>query len=337
MKKTTILDIARELNISFSTVSRALNDHKAISEPTKKAVREAADRMGYQPNKIASSLRSGKSKTVGVLVPRLDVSFFSSVVHGIEAVMNENGYSILLYQSQEQYNKEKQGIDTFLNSQVEGIIASISLETDTSDAYGAVIKHNMPLAFFDRVLPDLEVPSVTINDYQGGFIATEHLIKKGCKRIVHINQYRNVNIFNERLRGYLDALKHYGLPVDEDLIIKGDFSLDFGRQCVRELISRKIDFDAVFTLEDFTAMGVVQQLKEYSIRIPEDVAVVGFANEDFTSLVTPSISTVDQNSMGMGEEVARLFLKLLKKGDYYQYKPEKLVFEPTLLIRDSSS
>lgn len=337
MKKTTILDIARELNISFSTVSRALNDHKAISEPTKKVVKAAAERMGYQPNKIASSLRSGKSKTVGVLVPRLDVTFFSSVVHGIEAVMNDNGYSILLYQSQECQSKEKKGIDTFLNSQVDGIIASISLETESSDAFSSVISRNMPLAFFDRVLPDLEVPSVTIDDYRGGFIATEHLIKRGCKRIVHINQYRNVNIFNERLRGYIDALKHYNLPIDEELIFKGDFSLDFGKQCIRDLVSRKIDFDAVFTLEDFTAMGVVQQLKEYQIRIPEDVAVVGFANEDFTSLVTPSISTVDQNSMGMGKEVARLFLKLLKKGDYYKYKPEKLVFEPTLLIRESSN
>ena len=337
MKKTTILDIARELDISFSTVSRALNDHKAISEPTKKAVKEMAERMGYQPNKIASSLRSGKSKTIGVLVPRLDVTFFSSVVHGIEAVMNENGYSILLYQSQEHFDREKKGIETFLNSQVEGIIASISLETDKSDAFAAVIKRNMPLAFFDRILPDLEVPSVTIDDYRGGFIATEHLIKKGRKKIVHINQYRNVNIFNERLRGYLDALKHYGLPIDEDLIIKGDFSLDFGRQCICDLVSKKIDFDAVFTLEDFTAMGVVQQLKEYSIKIPDDVSVVGFANEDFTSLVTPSISTVDQNSMGMGREVAHLFLKLLKKGDYYKHTPEKFVFEPTLLVRESSN
>ncbi|MFC3199393.1 LacI family DNA-binding transcriptional regulator [Parapedobacter deserti] len=337
MKKITILDIAKELNITFSTVARALNDHPAISAATKQAVRETADRLGYRPNKVASSLRSGKTRIIGVLVPRLDVSFFSSVVHGIEGVMNENGYTILLYQSQEAIKQENKGIETFLRSRVDGIIASISLETETVGGYAEIRDRNIPLAFFDRVPAGLDVPSVTIDDYHGGFMATAHLIESGYRRIVHINQYRNINIFNERLRGYLDALKQYGLPVDEQLIIKGDFSLEFGRQCVRDLLARGIAFDAVFTLEDFTAMGVVQQLKAQGIRIPEEVGVVGFANEAFTSLVSPAISTVDQRTVEMGEEVARLFLKLLKKGDYYKHRPEKLVLEPKLLIRESSS
>ncbi len=337
MKKITILDIAKELDITFSTVARALNDHPAISAATKKAVRETADRLGYRPNKIASSLRSGKTKIIGVLVPRLDVSFFSSVVHGIEGVMNENGYTILLYQSQESVKQENKGIDTFLRSRVDGIIASISLETEGAGGYDEVKERNIPLAFFDRVPQGLDVPSVTIDDYRGGFMATEHLIRSGYRRIVHINEYRNVNIFNERLRGYLDALKQYGLAVDEKLIIKGDFSLEFGRQCVRDLLSEGVAFDAVFTLEDFTAMGVVQELKAAGKRIPEEVGVVGFANEAFTSLVSPTVSTLDQRTVEMGEEVAKLFLKLLKKGDYYNHKPEKIVLEPQLLVRESSS
>src|SRR5690606_1964909 len=195
----------------------------------------------------------------------------------------------------------------------------------------------IPLAFFDRVPPGLDVPSVTIDDYRGGFMATEHLIVSGYRRIVHINQYRNINIFNERLRGYLDALKKYGIPIDDNLIIKGDFSLEFGRRCVRELLKDGIVFDAVFTLEDFTAMGVVQELKAAGKRIPGEIGVVGFANEAFTSLVSPTISTVDQCTVEMGEEVARLFLKLLKKGDYYKHKPEKIVLAPKLLVRESSS
>lgn len=336
MKKITILDIAKELNITFSTVARALNDHPAISAATKKAVRETADRLGYRPNKVASSLRSGKTKIIGVLVPRLDVSFFSSVVHGIEGIMNENGYTILLYQSQESIKQENRGIDTFLRSRVDGIIASISLETEDNGGFIEIKDRNIPLAFFDRVPPGLDVPSVTIDDYCGGFMATEHLINAGYRRIVHINQYRNINIFNERLRGYLDALTQYGLPVDENLIIKGDFSLGFGKQCVRKLLEKGIEFDAVFTLEDFTAMGVVQELKAVGKRIPEEVGVVGFANEAFTSLVSPPISTVDQRTVEMGEEVARLFLKLLKKGDYYKHKPEKIVLAPKLLVRKSS-
>lgn len=337
MKKITILDIAKELNITFSTVARALNDHPAISASTKKAVRETADRLGYRPNKVASSLRSGKTKIIGILVPRLDVSFFSSVVHGIEGVMNENGYTILLYQSQESVKQEVKGIDTFLRSRVDGIIASISLETEDSKGYDEIKERNIPLAFFDRVPPGLDVPSVTIDDYRGGFMATEHLIKSGYRRIVHINQDRNINIFNERLRGYLDALKQYGLPVDETLIIKGGFSIEFGRQCVSDLLTKQVDFDAIFTLEDFTAMGVVQALKAAGMRIPEQIGVVGFANEAFTSLVSPTISTVDQRTVEMGEEVARLFLKLLKKGDYYKHKPEKIILAPELLVRESSS
>ncbi|MGK6352406.1 LacI family DNA-binding transcriptional regulator [Parapedobacter sp. DT-150] len=337
MKRITILDIAKELNITFSTVARALNDHPAIATATKQAVRETAERLGYRPNKVASSLRSGKTKIIGVLVPRFDVSFFGSVVHGIEGVMNEHGYTILLYQSQESIKQEVKGIDTFLRSRVDGIIASISLETEGDGEYSEIKERNIPLAFFDRVPQGLNVPSVTIDDYRGGFMATEHLIRAGYRRIVHINQYRNINIFNERLRGYLDALKQYGLPVDENLIIKGDFSLEFGRQCVRDLLANHIAFDAIFTLEDFTAMGVVQELKALGKRIPEDVGVVGFANEAFTSLVSPTISTVDQRTVEMGEEVARLFLKLLKKGDYYEHKPEKVVLQPELLVRESSS
>lgn len=337
MKKITILDIAKELGITFSTVARALNDHPAISATTKKSVRETANRLGYQPNKVASSLRSGKTKIVGVLVPRLDVSFFSSVVHGIEGVMNEHGYTVLLYQSQESIKQEQKGIDTFLRSRVDGIIASISLETEDNGGFGEIRDRKIPLAFFDRIPVGLDVPSVTNDDYRGGFMATEHLIQAGYRRIVHINQYRNINIFNERLRGYHDALKQYGLPLDEALIIKGEFSLAFGQQCVRDLLDRKVDFDAVFTLEDYTAMGVVQALKEAGKRVPEDVGVVGFANESFTSLVSPTISTVDQCTVKMGEEVARLFLKLLKKGDYYDHKPEKVVLAPRLLIRESST
>ena len=336
MKKITILDIAKELNITFSTVARALNDHPAISTATKQAVRETAERLGYRANRVASSLRSGKTKIIGVLVPRLDVSFFSSVVHGIEGVMNENGYTILLYQSRESIKQETKGIDTFLRSRVDGIIASIALETEDNGGYGEIKERGIPLAFFDRVPRGLDVPSVTIDDYRGGFMATEHLIRSGYRRIVHINQYRNINVFNERLRGYLDALKQYGLPVDESLIIKGDFSLEFGRRCVRDLLGKGIDFDAVFTLEDFTAMGVVQELKVAGKRIPEEVGVVGFANEAFTSLVSPAISTVDQRTVEMGEEIARLFLKLLKKGDYYKHEPEKIILEPLLLVRESS-
>lgn len=336
MKKITILDIAKELDISFSTVARALNDNPAISKTTTKVVKETAKRMGYQRNSLASSLRSGKTQTVGVLVPRLDVSFFSSVVQGIETVMNQNNYTILLYQSQESAEKENKGIEAFLRSRVEGIVASTSLETESSEVYEKITKRNIPLVFFDRVPPGIEVPSVTIDDYKGGFMATEHLIQAGYKRIVHINQYRNINVFEERLRGYLNALRKYEIPIEEELIMKGDFSLEFGKQCVRNLIDNNINFDAVFTLEDFTAMGVMLELKAHGKRIPEDVGLVGFANEAFTSLVSPTLSTIDQRTADMGREVGLLLVRMLKAQDYKGEKIDNIVLLPELMIRESS-
>ncbi|MGV3706579.1 MAG: LacI family DNA-binding transcriptional regulator [Arcticibacter sp.] len=335
MKKVTILDIAKELNITFSTVARALNDHPAISANTKKAVREVAERLNYRQNKIASSLRSGKTNVIGVIVPSLEVTFFSSVVYGIEQVMNANGYNILLYQSNEKMDQEANGIETFLQSRVDGIIASITTETTTFSHYEEIISRNTPLLFFDRYPKELNAPSVSIDDYKGGFIATEHLIKQGYKRILHITAERDIPIFRDRLKGYIDALKHHGLEVDEQLIIKGNFSLQFGKEVIRNAKSAGLIFDAVFALEDFTAMGVMHQLLEYGVKIPDEVGVIGFANEAFGSLVTPKLSTIDQQTLNMGKEVARLFLKRIKNNDV---KPvaEEIKLEPLLIVRESS-
>lgn len=336
MKKVTILDIAKELNITFSTVARALNDHPAISAGTKKAVREMAEKLNYRQNKIASSLRSGRSDVIGIIVPSLRVTFFSSVVSGIEQVMNANGYNILLYQSNESNVQESKGIETFLQSRVDGIIASITTETSDYSSYEEIITRKIPLIFFDRAISQLDVSSVTIDDYKGGFIATEHLIKQGYKRILHITADRDISIFKERLKGYLDALNHYNIPVDEELIVKGNFSLEFGKSVINEARLKGLVFDAVFALEDYTAMGVLQQLQEYRIKIPQEVAVIGFANEAFGSLVSPQLSTIDQQTIVMGKEVAKLFLKLKKTGPYQEEKPEKIVLDPLLIVRASS-
>ena len=337
MKKVTILDIAKELNITFSTVARALNDHPAISAATKKAVRETAERLNYRQNKLASSLRSGRTNVIGVLVPSVRVSFFSSVVSGIEQVMNANGYSILLYQSNETFKQEVKGIETFLQSRVDGIIASITTETTDYSAYQEILKRKTPLIFFDRAISQLDAPSVTIDDYKGGFIATEHLIQQGYRRILHITAIQEISIFKERLRGYIDALKHYNLPVDESLIIKGNFSLEFGKTVIDEAYQNGLNFDAVFALEDYTAMGVLQQLQERNISVPEQVGIIGFANEAFGSLVSPQLSTIDQQTILMGKEVAKLFLSLKKKEIAKEELAEKIVLDPLLIVRASSN
>lgn len=335
MKKVTILDIARELNITFSTVARALNDHPAISAATKVAVKETAERLNYRRNNVASSLRSGKTNIIGVLVPEFHITFFSSVVHGIEKVMNENGYNILLYQSHESTEHEKRGINTLLQLRVDGILASMATETKNYEAFQEIINRNIPLIIFDRIIDELNVPSVNINDYKGGFIATEHLIRQGYKDIIHITAEQDIKIFNERLKGYQDALKANNIPVNEDFIIKGRFSLDFGKSVIKDLYHRNINFDAVFALEDYTAMGAMEELKDNNKRIPEDVGVIGFANEAFGKLVTPNLSTVDQQTVKMGEETANLFLKISKNEDKSAIA-EHIILEPILIVRESS-
>ena len=336
ISKTTIIDIARALNITAATVSRALNDHPAIRETTKKAVKDAALKLKYQPNKLASSLRLGKSNIIGVIIPSAEINFFGSVIHGIEKMANENNYNVLIYQTNESYEYEKRGVQTFLQSQVDGILASISKETINLDHYNEIKKRGVPLILFDRVSDALDVSSVVVNDYAGAFEATKHLIEQGCKRIAHIGGQQHVNIFNLRLKGYIDALNVHNIAVNEDLIIYGKVSIESGKECMRHLIQADLMPDGVFAVEDFTALGALQAIKSFKIEVPQEIALIGFANEAFGEYVTPSLSTVNQQTVRMGEEAARLFFEGLEKNEVYQTKSRKLVLQPELIFRDSS-
>jgi LacI family transcriptional regulator len=336
ISKVTISDIARELNITAATVSRALNDHPAIKESTKKAVKEVALKLKYQPNKLASSLRLGKSNIIGVIIPSAEINFFGSVVHGIEKVANENNYNVLIYQTNELYEFEKKGVQTFLRSQVDGVLASISKETINLDHYNEIKRRGVPLVLFDRVHDALDVSSVVVNDYAGAFAATKHLIEQGCRRIAHIGGQQHVTIFNQRLKGYIDALNVHNIPVNEDLIVYGKVSIESGRECMLQLLSGRQKPDAVFAVEDFTALGAIQAIKAHSKKIPEDIAIIGFANESFGEYITPSLSTVNQQTVSMGQEAANLFFEGLNKTNGVQMKPRKLVLEPELICRESS-
>lgn len=336
ISKTTITDIARVLNITAATVSRALNDHPAIRETTKKAVKDAARKLKYQPNKLASSLRLGKSNIIGVIIPSAEINFFGSVIHGIEKMANEKNYNVLIYQTNELYEYEKRGVQTFLQSQVDGILASISKETINLDHYLEIQKRGVPLILFDRVSDALDVSSVVVNDYAGAFEATKHLILQGCKRIAHIGGQQHVNIFNQRLKGYIDALNVHNIPVNEDLIIYGKVSIESGKECMKQLLQGSHKPDGIFAVEDFTALGALQAMKAFKVKIPEEIALIGFANEAFGEYLTPSLSTVNQQTVHMGEEAARLFFDGLEKGDTYNSIPRRMILEPELICRESS-
>jgi LacI family transcriptional regulator len=334
-KKTTIKDIASVLNISPAAVSKALHDDSRISAKTKEAVKKVAKDLNYQPNHLASALRRGKSNLVGVIVPRTNSHFFSSVIQNIEEVLNKEGYNIIITQSNESYKKECRNIDTLLFTQVDGIIASMANETISLDFYEKIKSKGIPLILFDRGENDLNVDYIGINDYDSSHMIVEHLVQQGCKRIAHIGGYRHTRIFNNRIRGYVDAIKKHQLPLDEALLIESSLTLEDGRDKMMQLLSLKNRPDAVYVAGDYAALGALQVLKENNIKIPNDIALVGFGNEPFTSMVTPTISSINQHSDDIGKLAAQTFLERVNDLKTKQTL-NKIILDAELIVRDSS-
>ncbi len=334
-KKATLKDIAKELNITVSAVSKALNNHSAMSDITKDLVKKTATKLNYQQNRIALSLKTGKSHIIGVMIPSADKLFFGSVVHGIEKIINPLGFNLLLFQTNESPEYEVKGIDTFLQANVDCIIASIAKETTHYEHYAEVKKRNIPLILFDRAEESLGVHSVTIDDYWGGYMATEHLIKKGYKHIAHIAGLQHVQIFKDRFRGYKDALHANKMTYNETMVYYGKNSIESGGEGMKYLLNGNSKIDAVFCVEDFTALGAMQVLKELQIKIPKEMGVVGFANESFGKYISPSLTTIDQQTINMGEEAAKLFIKMMDRDNIYA-DIESVVLQPIIVERESS-
>lgn len=334
-EKATIHDIARKLNITASTVSRALKDHPRISAETKKAVQKAAQKLNYQPNNIAAALRNGKSNIIGIIVPTADRTFFSSVVRGIEEIANTAKYNVMICQTYDNYEKEVSTVEALLNARVDGIIVSHGKETQNFDHFLKVKERGIPIILFDRSNDELEVSNVVIDDFLGAYKATEHLIQQGCKRIAHFTNARKISIFKERLRGYREALLDNGLKFDESLVVDSNLQLEDGRNSMEQLLKRKDIPDGVFSSSAYGVLGAMQVLKEKGFKVPEDVALVGFSNEPFTSFTEPPLSTIDQHPMRMGNAAAEIFLEEIAVKDK-KFIPQKIVLKPELIIRQSS-
>ena len=334
-KKTTIKDIASVLNISPAAVSKALHNDSRISAKTKEAVKKVAKDLNYQPNHLASALRKGKSNLVGVIVPKTNSNFFSSVLQNIEEVLNKEGYNIIITQSNESYKKECNNIDTLLFTQVDGIIASMANETTDLDYYEKIKSKGIPLILFDRGENDLNVDYIGINDYDSSHMIVEHLIKQGCKRIAHIGGFRRTRIFNNRIRGYADAIKKHNLPLDEELLLESSLTIEDGREKMLQLLALKNRPDAVYAASDYAALGALQVLNEQQINVPNSIALVGFGNEPFTSMVTPTITSINQHSGEIGRQAALTFLKHAKQTVVNQ-SLNKIILDAELIIRDSS-
>src|SRR5882757_9742681 len=290
-KPATIKDIARMLKISTSTVSRALRDATDVSKETKNAVKALSEELNYQPNKFALSLQQKQTHTIGVIVPNLDY-VLATMVKGIDEVALEAGYTVMVCQSNESYGREIVNTRRMLESLVDGFIISVSSETKVFDHFKKIQEKNMPMVMFDRLIADIKVPSVRLDNKDGGLQATEHLLEQGYRRIAILAGPKSLGISNERLDGYLAALKKYKIKVDLDLIIHCDFNQDYAYIATQELLSMKKRPDAIFTISDRMAIGAMLAIKERGLKMPHDIGLVGFNNEPFTNLVTPRISSV---------------------------------------------
>jgi LacI family transcriptional regulator len=335
--RTTIQHIADQLNLTPATVSRALNNHPRISVETKLLVTETAQRLNYRRNRIASSLRTGRSYTIGVIVPSARINFFGSVVHGIETLASEFGYHTLIYQSDESAEFEIKAIEAFLGARVDGILASLAKGTNDFSHYTDLKKRNVPLVLFDRSNDSLNIPSVVIDDYKGGYMATEHLIEQGYRRIGHVAGPQKFQTFQNRLTGYKDALAANGLTVDDALIYTGDLSIEEGKKAADYFLGMDNVPDALFAVEDFSALGLIKRCKERNIKIPSAMGIVGFANEDFDEHITPTLSSIDQQTVKMGQESFKMLLGLIEGTATQTGVNSKIIIEPRPFFRESSS
>ena len=335
-KKATIYDIAKELKITAATVSRALNNNPKISEKTRNLVLATADKLNYKQNRLAVALKSGRSNNVGVVVPFINKNFFASVIRGIEEELYPKGFHVIICQTHEENDREKKIFQNLMNAQVDGILVSTSFTNKNKDQLNQVFKKNSPFIFFDRVLNFDGISTVSIDDYQGGFDATEHLINQGCQRIAHFNVDQNIELYNNRFNGYKDALSKHGIAYNSDYVITLKNDMQAGKEAAKKLMQLPVPPDAIFSSTDNGLLGAVKYLQSKSIRIPEDVSVVGFSNEPFTQFLEPSISSVDQSPVEMGKMTAKVFLEQIENKQSTNTQ-KKVVLPAKLVIRKSSN
>lgn len=312
MKPITIKDIAKSLNLSTSTVSRAMRDSYEINPETKTRVLEYAERMHYRPDPIALSLKENRSRSIGVIVPEIANYYFSEAINGIEAAASARGYHVVIFQSQESYEREVDKVEYLAAHRVDGLLMSLSSQTTDFEHLKSLQNRGLPLVFFDRVPADIETHMVVADNAGGARRATLHLLEKGRRRIAHITARPGLSITKERLQGYLDALEQFGVPFDERLVCYCGYSTQEVEQNLDFLFSLAEPPDAFLTVSDRLALGYFAALKRRKIKIPQDVSFVGFSNLNAADLLFPSMSTVVQPAFEMGQTAANLLLNLVE-------------------------
>lgn len=335
MDSINIKKLAEALNLSTSTISRAFRDNSDISAATKALILSKAKELNYQPNHYASNLREQKSKTIAVIVPELANNYFSQAIHGIERVARENGYHILIYVTGDDYNKEVNFIQHLHNGRADGIIMSVSGEANDHNYLNKFGTNRLPLVFFDRVYEDIETPRVITNDYDSSFLATEHLIKQGCKRIGYLVVNKSLSIGKTRMQGYIDALAKHHLPFEEQLIVDCSNSYEENSLIIKNALTQ-LKPDGVFTSVERLAFATYYACYDLNISIPDDLKVISFSSLEIAPLLNPSLTTITQPATEIGTEAAKMLFKILDtKRD--KKLPSELILQSKIIIRNSTS
>ncbi|MBN2595909.1 MAG: LacI family DNA-binding transcriptional regulator [Marinifilaceae bacterium] len=332
-KAITIIDIAKLLGVSKSTVSRALKDHPDISNATKEAVRMMAKQLKYKPNAVAMSLRHKKSKVIGLIVPTLSPFFFPSVIHGIENEVNKRGYNLMILQSNESYEREVHNVDILQSNNVEGILASVSRNTEDLSHFTNLIENNTPIVFFDRIPKSIQADMVLVDDISGAYNAVEHLISIGKRKIAICLGNPNLLISSNRLNGYKKALKKHQIEINEEFIITGQSSEEAEKE-TKKLLELTSPPDAILAISDLTMSGIMKALYASKIKIPEDIAVIGFCEDTFSQMYNPPVSTIDPMGIEIGKIAAERLFQRIHENNILE--PKIINLSSRLIVRDST-
>lgn len=334
MKQATIKNIASELKLSASTVSRALNNHPDIHKETKRLVNSLAVELGYRPNIIARNLKSSKSKQIGVIVPEIRHDFFANALSGIEEVAYQKGYTVILAQSNEDKDREEVNLNSMYLHRVAGIIVSISQTTSDSSHFKRLIDKGVKMVFFDRVCDDVNASTVHIDDIQSSYDVVKYLVNKGYNKIIHFAGPQNLAICKNRKLGYEKALIDSGVSYSP-VVIEGGMHESNGYDHVDKMIEMGISDCAIFAVNDPVAVGAVKRLKELGIKIPQQVGIVGFSNNPITEMISPQLTTVEQPAFEMGKRAAEILIHEIEDENSVII-PSDIKLETNLIVRESA-
>lgn len=334
-RNLTIKDIAGRLNLSKSTVSRALRDSYDVNPETRSRVMSLVKELNFEPNVNARGLREQKTFNIGVVIPSFQIPFYSVVVGGIHRVLSDAGYNVMTSQTNETYDSELKSVNSFLKSRVDGMLISFSSDTSQFDHIRKVADKGLPVVMFNRITTEVDLPSVTVNDYKGAYDAIEYLISRGGRKIAYISGPKSPLLSQRRKQGYLDCLKAHGLQSGEEWIIESDFSVAGGMKAAEEMLRLPVRPDSLFCICDSVAIGAMITLKKKGIRIPEDVSVMGFTNDFFSGFVDPPLTTISQPVWEIGEKAAELLLIQLSR-KLTKWDNRKIVLNTSLVVRGST-